>query len=319
MGLKSLAAGYLNDAIRYLRIAHENDPNDGEVMLKLGSAYNIAKNDREAIYWFGQARHSSDDRVAKEADQAWHNLAGSSPPRTVLWTLPMYSSRWNDGFIYGQFKFNLFRLNRIPVQFYLSSRFMGDARGRVTGANVPAQYLSENSVIVGAGIATRQWHHLTGWAEAGESISYLRDRTDVGTAIPDYRGGVNFARGYGALLGAKRTGAFYETTGDAVYVSRFDKDWLFYSQHRIGRTFNFVNKDFLQLYANVNYVRDMKNQYWANTVEFGPGVRMHVPGMLPGVYLSADWLRGVYTVNQDNPRRPNYNDFRLSFWYAANR
>jgi tetratricopeptide (TPR) repeat protein len=38
MGLKSLAAGYLNDAIRYLRIAHENDPNDGEVMLKLGSA-----------------------------------------------------------------------------------------------------------------------------------------------------------------------------------------------------------------------------------------------------------------------------------------
>jgi hypothetical protein len=41
--------------------------------------------------------------------------------------------------------------------------------------------------------------------------------------------------------------------------------------------------------------------------------------MPPGVYLSADWLHGVYTMNKNNPRRPNYNDLRLGFWYAASR
>ena len=46
MGRKSLAAGFLKDAIRYYQIAHENDPNDAEVALQLGWAYNLAKNDR---------------------------------------------------------------------------------------------------------------------------------------------------------------------------------------------------------------------------------------------------------------------------------
>jgi tetratricopeptide (TPR) repeat protein len=327
MGLKSLAAGYTNDAIRYLRIAHENDPDDAEVMLQLGWAYNLAKNDIEAIHWFEAARHSTNRSIARDADRAWHNLLGSNPAQTTMWLLPMYSSRWNDNFVYGQVKRNLPFGARLPIHFYLSGRFIGDVRGQVTLQPVRPQlngslpgYLSENAIIPGIGASSRQWHHLLGWAEAGLSISYLPGRRDVGAAIPDYRGGLNFARGFGSLLGNARPGLFYETSADAVYVSRFDKDWLFYSQHRLGRTFHAFGGDYFQAYLNGNVVQDVKREFWANSVEFGPGGRVHLPGTRPGVYLSADWLRGAYTMHvNDDFHRPNYNDFRLGFWYAAAR
>jgi len=49
MGKKSLQLGYLRDAVRYLQQAHEENPNDAEVMLDLGRAYNQSKQDSEAI------------------------------------------------------------------------------------------------------------------------------------------------------------------------------------------------------------------------------------------------------------------------------
>jgi len=87
-------------------------------------------------------------------------------------------------------------------------------------------------------------------------------------------------------------------------------------QQRAGRTFHAWDNTFAQLLFNVNFTHDVKNQYWAETLEMGPGVKVHLPWMAPNVYLSADFLRGVYTDNQYNPRRPNYNDIRVSLWYA---
>src|SRR5580698_5751598 len=52
LGQKSLDKGYLQDALKYFRIAHENDPRDYDVMLKLGWTYNMLKDDREAVRWF---------------------------------------------------------------------------------------------------------------------------------------------------------------------------------------------------------------------------------------------------------------------------
>jgi tetratricopeptide (TPR) repeat protein len=319
MGRKSLAAGYVNDAIRYFRIAHENEPNDADVMLQLGWAYNLAKNDKEALQWFDAARHSSNAAAATEGNRAWHNLRGDGGPQTTAWALPMYSSRWKDVFVYGQTKRNLPFFSGAPVHLYFSTRLIGDARGQVSLGNLGPQYLSESEFIVGGGASTKQWHHLQGWAEAGEAIKYLPSRQDIGAAVPDYRGGLNFAKGFGSLLGAHSPGLFYETTGDAVYVSRFDKNWLFYSQHRIGRTFHAFGGNYFQIYANGNYVRDVKAQYWANSVEFGPGAKIHLPWLPPNIYFAMDWLRGVYTNNKDNPRHPNYTDLRLSFWYAVSR
>ncbi len=319
MGNKSLALGYSNDAIRYLRQAHEQDPSDADVMLKLGWAYNLAKDDADALVWFKAARQADDNTIAAQATKAYRNLTGETGPQTTIWALPMYSSRWNDLFAYGQAK-QSFALPWDSLDkwfsFYISTRFIGDVKSSLPEHSVDAQYLSESSFIFGIGVNTRIWHHFMGWLEAGEAVKYLPDRHDIGTAIPDYRGGINYTKGFGQLLGSETPGFFYETVDEAIYVSRFQKDWLFYSRHRAGRSFN-VGRENAQLLWNANYVRDSQNQYWANSIEFGPGFKLHMHWMPRNVYFAADFLRGAYTNNLYNPRRPNYNDIRLSFWYAV--
>ena len=316
MGLKSLAAGFNNDAIKYLLQALEQDPKDTEVMLKLGWAYNAAKRDDEAKVWFDKARHAEDPKIAREASKAFHNLNGDVMPQTTVWALPMYSTRWHDLFTYSQIKRTLpipglGRVNKL-VSFYVSARFTGDVKSGLIGQNVQfPQYLSESAFIVGVGASSKTWHRITGWVEAGESIKYI-DLKNVGAAMPDYRGGLNYAKGFGSLAGSSKAGFYYETTGDAIYVSRFGKDWLFYSQNRAGRTVPLGEGNTLQLLMNANVVEDAQRQYWANTLEFGPGVRFR-PSWLPkNVYFSGDFMRGVYLSTQ----RPQYTDVRIGFWYA---
>lgn len=317
MGLKSLSLGYSNDAIKYLLQAIERDPHDAEVMLKLGWAYNAAHRDDEAKAWFEKARHAEDKQIAAEATKAFHNLNGDIMPQTTVWALPMYSTRWHDFFTYGQIKRTipipgLGRVNKL-VSFYVSTRFTGDVKsGILAETSSSPLYLSESAFIVGLGATSKTWHRLTGWVEAGESIKYV-DLKNIGAAVPDYRGGVNYAKGFGSLAGSSKGGFYYETTGDAIYVSRFGKDWLFYSQNRSGRTIPIGEGNTLQLLMNGNVVTDAQHQYWANTLEFGPGVRFRPYWMPKNVYFSGDFLRGIYLMNSP---RPDYFDFRLGFWYA---
>lgn len=322
MGLKSFALGYSRDAIKYLLQAHDEDPNDGEVMLKLGYAYNYAKDDADAVIWFDRARHCGDPQIAAEAQKAYRNLTGQPSALLTIWTLPMYSSRWHDVFDYGQVKRSIplpwNGVNRW-LSFYLSARFTGDWRSSMPQSPYNPQYLSDSDVIFGAGIASKTWHHLTGWMEAGEAVKYLPFRHDTGTAYPDYRGGINFAKGFGHLLGGAGSGEFFETSADAVFVSRYNNDVIMTVQNRGGRTMRLGEGTSAQLLWNANVLHDLKNQYWAEAVETGPGLRLHMPWMAANTYFSADFLRGVYTNNLDNPRRPNYNDIRIGFWYAISR
>src|SRR6185295_10811895 len=74
MAARSIQAGYMKDALQYLQVAHESDPGDFEVMLKLGWTYNALHQDRAAFRWFDMARRSSDPQIAGEAARAWRNL-----------------------------------------------------------------------------------------------------------------------------------------------------------------------------------------------------------------------------------------------------
>src|SRR5205085_10649720 len=131
-------------ALRYLQIAHEADPGDFHVMVKLGWAYNILHQDLLAFRWFDLARKSSDPQIASEAAKAWRNLLGASQRfRTTVWLFPIFFSRWHDLFTYAQAKTEL--NIGLPVRPYLSTRFTGDTRGTI-GAVFP-QYLSESSFI----------------------------------------------------------------------------------------------------------------------------------------------------------------------------
>ena len=327
LATKSLEKGYLRDALKYLNLAHENDPVDFHVMLQLGQLENTLKNDAAAVRWFALARRSPDPQIATAATRAYRNLQPSlARVRTTVWLSPVYSSRWRDIFAYAQAKAEL----RLPawrgvgnwLRPYGSIRFVGDTQGALApAAGLAPQYLSESSAIVGLGVATAPWRRITAWFEAGEQLRYRTSSTDTARMLPDYRGGVSFAKGFGHLLSPSARGVFAETNDDAVYVSRFAQDTLFYSQNRTGYTFRSRETGgfHAQVFWNGNATVDAKSQYWANTIETGPGVRFRFESLAPSLLFSVNLLRGAYLVNTGNPRGPIYNDLRIGVWYAFTR
>jgi hypothetical protein len=311
MAERSLKAGYMKDALRYLNEAQEADPADYSIMLKLAWTNNILHHDTDAFHWFDLARRSPDSKIALEAAHAYHNLrSGVARFHTTAWFYPLFSTRWHDQFGYAQVKTEM--RTRFGLLPYASVRFVGDTRETegATSPGIAPQYLSESSFILGVGVRTVPWNGITGWFEAGSAVGYLS-----GHMLPDYRGGISAARGIGHTLGGESTGFFADSTLDAIFVSRFGNDSLVYSQSRIG--FTIGPPDFrAQLYINGNLTFDDQRQYWANFVEAGPGIRIHSASMPESMYFTVNLLRGAYLINQDNPQRPNFNDLRVGVWYA---
>lgn len=317
----SLAKSYMNDALKYLKVAHETDPVDFDVMLKMGWAYNILKQDEEAARWFSLARKSPDPAVASQASRAYNAVEPQFARfRTTAWLFPFYSSRWRDVFGYGQIKTEV-RLGKFPLRPYFSVRFIGDTRQTLGSgsAYVQPQYLSENSFLIGFGVATPVWRGVMGWAEAAEAMRYLGGGQNGGAMVPDYRGGVSFTKGIGHLMGRESHGFFAETNDDGLYVSRFQNDMLLYSQNRTGytlRTAESAGGFQAQLYWNWNLTKDWHGEYWANFVESGPGVRFRFHSLSASLLFSVNILRGAYLVREGNPRGPNFYDLRAGIWYA---
>ncbi len=311
MAQRSIKAGYLKDAIRYLETAAESDPTDSEVMLRLAQTYNNLHQDVAAIHWFDLARKSSDPLIAAEAQKAWRNLLSPTERfRTTGWLYPLFSTRWHDVFGYGQVKTEL----RTGLGFrpYISARIVGDTR-QTEGATLIPQYLSESSVILGVGLATTPWHGLTAWGEAGLALNYLSHQK-----LHDYRGGISMAYGTGHTLRGESPGWFASASTDAVFLSRFGNDILVYNQERIGYTAGPASFR-TQVAAIVGLTFDKQRQYWANYGEAGLGLRASGSFLPASMYFTFDAVRGVYLVNLGNPRPPNYFDFRAGIWYAFSR
>jgi len=309
MAERSIKAGYMKDALKYLLLAHEADPDDAGIMLRLGWTYNILHQDMEAVRWFDLARRSSSPQIAAEADRAWHNLRSATERfRVTAWASPVFSTRWHDAFGYAQVKADL--RTGLGVRPYLSVRFVGDARRTLTIGDGPPQYLSESSVILGLGLATTPWHGLLGWGEAGRAFNYLTHRR-----LPDYRGGLSLARGVGHALRAESPGWFADVAMDAVFIGRFGNDVLFYDQPRFGYTAG-PSSFRLQIYGVGNLTLDDQRQYWANFGDGGIGIRSTGAFLPQSMYFTFEALRGAYLVNQGNPHRPNFWDFRAGLWYA---
>jgi tetratricopeptide (TPR) repeat protein len=317
---RSYQAGYLRDALKYYSAAHERDPLDFSVILQLGWTHNVMGQDGQALRWFGLARKSPDPEIAGEARKAHQTLRPSLARfRTTVWLFPSYSSRWRDVFSYGQVKTE-WKLGKLPVRAYLSTRFVGDTR-TLTGETSP-QYLSERALIFGAGLATNYWHGLMLWAEAGSAAHYQDIRNLLPRTAPDYRGGVAFYRGVGKLFGTQEHGLFAETNSDGVFLSRFQNDLIFSSQNRLGYTLppaGALGGLETQWYWNTNFTADVRRQYWANTVELGPGLRFRWKWMPAAWVFSVNALRGAYTYKEGNPWPRTYSDVRAGCWYAFTR
>lgn len=212
MADKSLQAGYLKDALKYLKLAHDADPVDFSLIFKMGSVYNMLHDDTTAIKWFALARRADDDDIEDKATTSYNALRPAIERfRTTVWTFPIFSTRWHDLFDYGQMKTEMKLDWTTLFRPYLSVRFVGDTRESLPGAGPTPLYLSESSFIVAAGVASRMWHGVMAWGEAGESLGYLS-----GHALPDYRGGVTFSRSHGENIFSKERGLFWETDRKSV-------------------------------------------------------------------------------------------------------
>ena len=302
LGERSYTAGFLKDALRYFAAAREANPVDASIALKLGWTNNLLRDDRTALRWFDLARRSADAGVAEEAGRAYNNLKpGFRRVQTTVWIYPLVSSRWNDVFGYGQLKSEI-RLGRVPfLRPYVSVRFAGDVR-RHTGGVEP-QNLSESAFIFAVGAATPVRHGLVAWGEAGHAAAYVG-----GAKWGDYRGGVSWSATH------RLEGWFVENIADSVFVSHFQNDWINYSQNKAGRSVKFARLGADAFFA-ANVTFDARRQYWANFTEFGPGLRFRIP-VFPAAQVTASLVRGVYLMNDGNPRRPNFNDVRVGVWYA---
>lgn len=319
MGKRSLELSYLSDAVKYLTLAHRQDPADGRVMYDLGVAANLLRRDDEALRWFSMARKSGDPDARREASIAYQNLRKAAGGfGLTTWALPFYSSRWNDMFYYGQVR-GEWRTMRGRLTPYLSLRVIGDSQGG-TGQNpwmgAGPCYLSESSLIAAAGLQARPWRRWVVWGEAGEAFSYLGRRRDFGLARPDYRAGVSWLKGWGRLMGSPETGRFVETGIDATYLSRFHNDVIGYSQTRYGVTWKSTRSIEAQTYLAGNFTVDTRREYWANFFEAGLGMRVRFAFMPPATQFRIELLRGTYTSHNVSPAPPGYWDLRIGVWYA---
>lgn len=316
LGRKSYDAGFLNDAARYYRAAHEENPADPEVNLGLGYTYNMLRQDEEAIRYFDLARRSGDAKQRAEARKAFLNLRPQTARlRTTAWMFPMFSSRWHEGFGYGQVKTEI-RVGKLPIRPYLSLRMVGDSQVRAGGLS--PEYLSESAFLPGIGVQAALWRGLTAWAEAGMALHY-RQRTDIGRAVPDYRGGVSLFRSYGPGRSMAEHGWNFETTADFVLLSRFRWNGLIYSQNRPGYTLPSLGALQWRAVWNANLVTDTRHEAWANFFDTGPGLRFRLRAMPAGMVWSLDALRGRHLREAGLTRPPVYHDLRAAVWYAFTR
>ena len=103
-----------------------------------------------------------------------------------------------------------------------------------------------------------------------------------------------------------------------MFVSHFQNDWINYSQNRVGRPVRLAGLS-LDAFAGAGITFDGKRQYWANFTEVGPGVRFRPKGFPASANVTVSAVRGIYLINEGNPRRPNFNDIRIGVWYAFSR
>jgi tetratricopeptide (TPR) repeat protein len=302
LGYASLQKSYLADAAREFETASHLDPRDDQAILQLGYIYNMLHQDPTAVGWFKRALRSRDAKVSSQARQAIHNL---ETPRftTTIWALPLVSSRWDTAFGYGQIKTE-WNTKKLRFRPYVSLRFEGDSTTRTGGTNPVV--LSSDGVTAAVGVIRPLNNYTWLWGEAGESYSAVTHRTQ-----PDYRGGVAYAKVWGAKLFGNETGRFFDTNFDAVFLSRVNRDTISYTQTKTGYELPPVGGLRHQLFFAVNVVADQQRDVYNNFVEAGPAYRFGFQ-RYKRVWAYVAYLHGVYTL----PGRSNYNDLRLVVWWA---
>ena len=181
MAERSIKAGYLKDALKYLERAHEADPGDFDVMLKLGWTDNILHDDREAVRWFDLARKSPDPRSPPKP---------SAPGAICVRKRSASALRLGHAhLLHALARRFLLRPGQdrmepahLPVRPYVSARLIGDTRSHADPAS--PMYFPKAPSILAPGLASRPGTAPCSGARPGPASAISSHH-----ATPDYRGG----------------------------------------------------------------------------------------------------------------------------------
>ena len=314
---KSLEKGYLKDALKYLQIAHENDPVDFGVMLKLGWTNNMLHDDKDgrALVRARPAQPRSGDRRRGRAGLPEPGSVDGPHPDDIL-DLPVLLLALAGLFTYGQLKTE-FRTRQAalpPLRLRPLRRRPAPAAQSSARPAVPLRVvIHPRRRRRHTGVEGRRWPGAKRGPRSATSSATTSAAwcPTTGAALP-----TDAAVGRG--IGSESAGAFFELNLDGIYVSRFNNDLLglHADAHRLdtparsGADANLRERecDGRRQAASLGQLRRV-----------GPGVRLRAESMPPGLYFTVNYLRGRYTLREGNPYAPFYNDFRAGLWYAFTR
>lgn len=308
------------EAIRLFEELHRDDPADASATLQLGYLYDAAGEKTKARQMFEAARQNADPQIARQAASALDQIRRDSKLWFgSLYASPFYQSRFSNEInpLHVQIGIRAARY----VQPYIGLRFNRDVRSK--SGTLP-QIFADNSVVFAFGIQSSLPRiGATFYAEAGTALDLLAQPTQ-GRAIPDYRTGALWFRSWGTGINAPAgAGHDFTLTGNAYadlgFYSRYDNNVIGSLLLREG--FNLPTGSVLpiQLLAAINFVKDSNGNFYNNSIEVGPDLRIVPVRKLPNLQFEMQYLRGFYvTHDSTNPYRPRYGDFRAFLIWSMN-
>jgi len=245
-------------------------------------------------------------------------VSASSPWWSHLYGAVFYDTRWKGWFIqsYYQHGYGLSAGNVLSL--YGIAAMTADTRS--SGAGPAPVIISDNVLVLGAGLRYRPVHGFWIDVQQGVAIDLIDRNGDSGTR-GDFRAVATAGTGiYPEFLvhdGLKSPlsllADFFISAG---YYSRY-KNGIGYAQGRIGVRAAEFSRAFMDVYLRADAVFDTEGKFYNNLFEIGPGLRL-TPDPEWGLFLMVEYHHGMYadytaamTLEREAFYPPTYNTVRF--------
>jgi tetratricopeptide (TPR) repeat protein len=322
--------GNLNDALTELSAADRLQPSD---TLKLQIGYTLVSMHRDSAAYtiFDRLSTSPDPEIRKNSiDQLKYISAGGSAAATGsgkrnwthIYSADYYDTRWESTFIMlnAEEGYNLTDI----LSFYGAFSLSADTR---SSAGLVPEIFSDNSIMMGVGLRALLFTGFSVSLQEGAAFDIV-GRTDIDFVRDDFRFFMTYGNGIYApyMFHPDVKFPFYPILDVYTSLGSYSKykNTIGYLQLKGGVRPLEVSKTVFDVYGKLNFARDWAvnilrdnasikaKEYYNNIDEWGLGCRI-TPNVDWGVYLDAEYLRGVYSHADLLPadRDRYYNSFRF--------
>ena len=309
-----------DDAIQSVRQAEQLAPQDEQLKLQEAYLLNQQKRNNEALDIFKTLSSSSDVEIASKAQQAVHNLSGSTVKSTFkdIYFAPSYESRYKDAIFPLKMRYGK-NLEGGRAQVY---GFVNLNRDTQSKGGVRPEIIDENAVTAGVGANYQPWTSLPirAYLEVGGSYDLIdRNRDKFRESVVGGLTGYQEWSTHPAV--EQRTiwnDYFTDLYGNVASYSR--EDYNVIADLRLRSGFNLYRGEAgtVQAYAKLHGLADSKNENYNNLFEYGAGVAWQPFNYMPvklrierlyGHYFNGALFDGTDSYNNTRTELVFYKDF----------